>query len=517
MKKKLLSSKSIGIIVCLFISQIFYSQTSKTVSVTHNSNFNKLNDNIQSSEYALIEELVINGTIDARDLNFINIYLTKIKTLNLSNCKIEYYGGNIHGKLAFFHYPENEFGYLRENKTIETIILPSTIKTIDSYALESCSNLKSINLENITSIGSYAFSKCINLENITLSSSLEIIGESAFERCTSLSNIILNEGVKTIGEKAFSRTPITQLNIPNSVSEIKKGAFSYTKISSIDLPLSISHLSDELYLNCDFTSIIIPSHIESIGEKVFAHNLKLKNIDFSLCKVSEIPFEAFLNCGLESLSISDNIKIIGENAFSQNNNLISVDTGNGVETIRKGAFSSINSDFGDLGPWADGYGKIETIVLGTSVTVIENFAFYDNENLKTIISKSIVPPTCGVNSFKGLINDGMMNFTIDYPYHFTTTSQGIVQVPSQSLNTYKNSAVWQDLYNDIETLSTKIYVKSELFKISENKVQILNNLIQKFQIVNMKGEVVKNENLNGIYILRFTLNNQKHISYKVLI
>lgn len=52
-----------------------------------------------------------------------------------------------------------------EDKTLESIVLPSSIKTIGAKAFCDCKNLKTINIpKKLERIGEAAFERCLNLK-----------------------------------------------------------------------------------------------------------------------------------------------------------------------------------------------------------------------------------------------------------------------------------------------------------------------------------------------------------------
>ncbi len=81
--------------------------------------------------------------------------------------------------------------------------IPYGVKTIGSYAFNSCYNLTRVSMYNtVTTINPYAFAYCWNLENIRLSDNLTYLGQEALSYCDSLTRIILPASLTHIGKDA---------------------------------------------------------------------------------------------------------------------------------------------------------------------------------------------------------------------------------------------------------------------------------------------------------------------------
>ena len=81
------------------------------------------------------------------------------------------------------------------NSSIKTLIVPSSVKTIEASALSKMSGVTTVTLnEGLTSIGGAAFLSCSALKSITIPSSVTSVSSSAFEKCTSLAEITVKSG-----------------------------------------------------------------------------------------------------------------------------------------------------------------------------------------------------------------------------------------------------------------------------------------------------------------------------------
>lgn len=126
----------------------------------------------------------------------------------------------------------NALAFLNCN-ALESIKLPSTVKSIGDCAFYNCTSLEKINLHDVEGIGDNAFYNCTSLQKANLPY-VENIGKRAFYNCTSLTMATLSS-VITIGEEAFyGCSSLTDgfsysdlaFHIPNTTKTIQKDAFN---------------------------------------------------------------------------------------------------------------------------------------------------------------------------------------------------------------------------------------------------------------------------------------------------
>ena len=117
---------------------------------------------------------------------------------------------------------------------IKEIILPSSFVNIGNDAFVGCTNLKAINLDNITSIGERAFRNCFSLVEINLQS-LTTLSSYAFQNCYSLEYV--NAPLLTnISSYAFNNcTSLNSMNLPQ-VTTINNYAIEHSEIEMLYLP-----------------------------------------------------------------------------------------------------------------------------------------------------------------------------------------------------------------------------------------------------------------------------------------
>lgn len=130
-------------------------------------------------------------------------------------------------------------GAFSENKTIESVIIPASVKFV----------------------GKNAFQGCPKLSTVAFEGELLEIEEGTFEYCTSLRTFIWPKGVKKIGNNAFKHTQVGNLNkyknlinfvFPNSVEEIGDSAFEgCLNIETFDAPSNLKRVGNNAFKECE--------------------------------------------------------------------------------------------------------------------------------------------------------------------------------------------------------------------------------------------------------------------------
>ncbi|MGM9972297.1 MAG: leucine-rich repeat protein [Anaeroplasmataceae bacterium] len=197
------------------------------------------------------------------------------------------------------------------------------------------------------------------------------IADYGFFNHSKLTNIILPDSITNIGTYAFASTNIINIDIPTSVTNISSFAFfNCTKLSSIDISGNINIINEGLFQLCSsLSSIQIPESVNTLGEYAFSES-GLISIDIP-SSIKTIKSSAFMNCvSLENIILKDSVEIIEYGTFAGCINLISIKIPSKITSIDDWFFQNCSS--------------LENILIPKSVTSIGFGAFYACNSLNAI-------------------------------------------------------------------------------------------------------------------------------------
>ena len=211
--------------------------------------------------------------------------------------------------------------------------------------------------------------------------------------------------VTSIGDSAFAFRPITEVIIPNTVTDIKYNAFlRCSGLSKVEIPDSVKFIDKQAFLGCEsLKEINIPASVEYIGNLTFfdCSGLEVITVDSNNayynskdncnaiistatntlvagCKNTIIPDTveiiecySFGGCtDLTKITIPDSVTDIKYNAFMRCSGLTDVVIPNSVQNIGSGAFVNCTN--------------LEKITISDSVVDIADQAFFGCSSLTEI-------------------------------------------------------------------------------------------------------------------------------------
>ena len=108
---------------------------------------------------------------------------------------------------------------------LNTVILPSTLKSIEHHEFYSSTivNIEIPSLIDVINIST--FENCKYLNNVILPTNLKEINSFAFLSCKKLENLLLPNTINKLGTSFISSTKIRKINIPENILSIADDAF----------------------------------------------------------------------------------------------------------------------------------------------------------------------------------------------------------------------------------------------------------------------------------------------------
>ena len=240
----------------------------------------------------------------------------------------------------------------------------------------------------VKEIAENAFANCKDLTNITIGANVETIGKKAFYKCANLTNAILGEKIETIFESTFEDCrKLESITIPATVKSIEKHAFTcclalkdvhYTGTASKWAQIDFYY--DFNSRDAQVSNPLSDNNIYIVGNNTANADYRSRNFyiggelasEIEITETATISPVAFRNYkGLKTLTIGGSVTVIEEYAFSDCEELQTLRfTGNSLKTIGKAAFS--------------GCEKLSAVSIPNSVNKIEQSAFNECRNLVNV-------------------------------------------------------------------------------------------------------------------------------------
>ncbi|MBQ9786446.1 MAG: leucine-rich repeat domain-containing protein, partial [Clostridia bacterium] len=327
-------------------------------------------------------------------------------------------GATTHGYVAYYAtvvYKNGEISskFVTEDNVIyvvtetEKIAMGPTSLDVTTIALA----------EDCTSVKEEAFKDCASLTSVTISPSVTSIGNRAFKGCSSLNmytNTIEDWLKMSFGRETFNNaynlyvnnSLVTDLIIPNSVTEINANNFRYCNISTLTISQGIISIGQDAFSMCrSLTDIVLPSSLKTIGQESFSGCTALTKAIIPE-GVETIEYWAFSSCAaITELTIPTTVKSIGAGAFGSCLRLTTINYNATSATLVRNPNHS-NSGFSRAGQNGTGI----TLNIAANVQIIPEHLFYESSStFATKITKVIFADgsnckTIGDSAFWGCAN-----------------------------------------------------------------------------------------------------------------
>lgn len=228
---------------------------------------------------------------------------------------------------------------------VERVSLPVGLQSIGKAAFFNCMHLTDLQLpEGLITIEGSAFSGCTVLKELTLPGSLKHVGEKVFGG-SNIEIVHVEEGITELAPVMFADCPLTQVDLPNTLTTIQDAAFyNCTKLKEITLPNSVTQLGEGVFQGCSSLSQVrLSENLKTLPTSTFDGCKALTSIDFPESLVS-IGDYAFYTTGLTLLVVPNTVQQMGRMAFA-GSALTEVSVVSGVKTLGDYAFAGCHATF----------------------------------------------------------------------------------------------------------------------------------------------------------------------------
>lgn len=264
--------------------------------------------------------------------------------------------------------------YCLEYSKVTNINIPSTIKSIGYGAFYYCSSLETITIpKSVTQIGSNTFYKCNLLKNVnylgdladwiqinfgdkgnpyknagainlngtvetftgtvTIPDGVKRIGTYAFADTQKLTEVILPNSVTEIAPYAFYYSYLKKINIPSSVLAIRESAFESSKLTDINIENGLQIIEDSAFSWCSsLTTFIMPNSVTTLEKGAFNNSYNLKYVKLS-DNITRLEYTVLKSTAIEYIYIPTSVTYIDISALSSCSKLKSIFIPKSVKTI----------------------------------------------------------------------------------------------------------------------------------------------------------------------------------------
>lgn len=334
---------------------------------------------------------------------------------------------------------EQQGAFYNQNK-ITSVVMPSTLTSIDSYSFFGCEKLSTVYIgSNITNIGTLVYGNCHNIEEIEVSENNKNFTSADGKNCIiSTTNKELMYGcqntaiptnselVVSIGDYAyFGNKNLITINISDNITKIGVGSFqNCNKLEEIEVGLGLLSVENNAFLNVNST--------ENNGQGV----LNIKSLT-SWCNID------FSNANSNPMSA---LKVVNDSDSDSDNTLITIPTG--ITTLKQYTFCN--------------YDTLSTLIIPDSVTSISSSTFIGCISIKNLSVGN------GLESFnKGLFGGcaNLVNLST-YSKIDDTGFNKLLNLKQITINANIGASAFSGCSSlDIVTFGTKnLNIKSDVFK-----------------------------------------------------
>lgn len=326
---------------------------------------------ILGSEAATVSELTLVGTVDASDLFYIGSSMPMLRNLDMSQCSIAEYNGDMQGNsntwpagmipdcvfagapITGVVLPQNDELVIGEGafagSALKTISLSANITRLgmgafvscpdlesaklasgvklESYTFHMCPRLSSVDLDGITALSESDFAECTSLSTVIGAESLTGIAPYSFAGCTSLTEFPFSLSLNKIGSRAFYDSGLTDVSISSPLKVIEAWAFAECDdLTNVALPESVTSIGQGAFSGCSsLTEFVLPSGCSVMADYLLNGTVSLDSINISSNTLAQIGDYAMKGAGVSDVALPATLTRLGTGAMEGTTSLTGID------------------------------------------------------------------------------------------------------------------------------------------------------------------------------------------------
>lgn len=188
-----------------------------------------------------------------------------------------------------------KYAEFENQKTLEEIIIPDSVKEIEGAAFRGCTALKRVVIpDSVTLIRNYAFAGCTSLEHIELPENIFVVEPNAFQGAACEGKVTYKGACKRLfGNTLFTKKDHqTHIEIPEGVIRLEDNCFrDYTELETVTFPKSLKTIGTNCFMGCTNLKEVHFHEGMYIGWHSFEKCKSLRTIELpEKCKVGELTF-----------------------------------------------------------------------------------------------------------------------------------------------------------------------------------------------------------------------------------
>ncbi|ELP84586.1 hypothetical protein EIN_171810 [Entamoeba invadens IP1] len=215
----------------------------------------------------------------------------------------------------------------------------------------------------------------------------------------------LPSSVRVIGQKWYTFNTLSDVTIPTHITQLDKNAFLLCReVQSVMIPDSVNSIGVSCFQSCDLLkSVVLSSELKSIPSSCFNSCSQLSSVTIPI-HVTSFGKQAFDNCrSLERIQIPEGVCEIGDDCFAHCARLREINIPSKIQRIFRdleltaddSSYFNVEDDipsnvkrievFGlSKASWQNPY-KLTTLVIPSTVQIIDSFNFHECSDLKEVV------------------------------------------------------------------------------------------------------------------------------------